>query len=671
MKSYRYSQWDGSQQLSELHEDDLMEALSDDLLTHGDIAQALRNLLHRGLTGHFGNHLPGIRELMQRLRQQRRATLDKYDLGSTVDELKQKLQHIVDTEKQGITERLDEARRQSQAAGSEQPGLQALEKVADKNLAFLENLPPDMGGAIKQLSGYDFLDPQARREFQELMDILKQHVMDSLMKDLSQRLQGLTPDDLSRLNDMMREMNRMLRDREQGLPPDFEGFMDRFGDMFGAQRPQSFEELLDALKERMAQAQSLLNSLAPSARQALNDLLNSIIDANGLREEMNEFAFHMQMLLPTPDMESSYIFQGEEPLSLQEALRLMEDLQRIDQLENQLDSVRWGKPLEAIDAERLREMLGEEAHQALEQWKRVLEKLEDTGFLQRKGQRLELTPKAIRKIGQKALQDVFEYIKREGLGRHPLKQFGAGGDISDETKSYEYGDPFLLHLEKTVRNAVNRRGPGVPVRMDASDFEVFRTEQATRCTTVLLIDLSWSMPARGNFLAAKKVALALENLIHTQFPRDTLYIVGFSDYARQLKAEALTQLSWNEYVYGTNMQHAFMLSRQLLSRHKGGNRQIIMVTDGEPTAHLEENRVYFDYPPHPRTLQLTLLEAKRCAEDGITINAFMLDRGHYYTQFMDQLARISRGRVFFTSAKKLGQYVLVDYLSNKRRRVSF
>lgn len=139
------------------------------------------------------------------------------------------------------------------------------------------------------------------------------------------------------------------------------------------------------------------------------------------------------------------------------------------------------------------------------------------------------------------------------------------------------------------------------------------------------------MPLRGNFLAAKKMTLALESLIRTQFPHDTLYIVGFSDYARELKSEMLPRLTWNEHVCVTNMQHAFFLARRLLSRHKLGNRQIIMVTDGDPTAYLEGDVAYFDYPPRTRTLELTLLEVKRCAHERITINTFMLDRSYYLT----------------------------------------
>jgi uncharacterized protein with von Willebrand factor type A (vWA) domain len=669
MLIYRYSRWDGTQEVFELHQDDLMEALSDELIEHGDILRALRNLARGGLTGRFGGKLPGLQELLERLRQRRSETLDRYDLGSAVQELRTKLDQIIDKERSGIKRRLEEAQRQFEETGESEEGLRALERVAEKNQSFLDNLPKDLGGAIKELYGYDFIDDEARQEFEELMETLKKHVMDSTMKDLHQQLQGLTPQDMDRFRDMLQQLNQMLREKGEGGQPDFDNFMNQFGNVFGDQRPQSLEELMEMFQERMAQTQSLMESLSPQDRQSLQDLLNSLVDQHGLREELEKLAYHMAELSPVSE-HSQYPFQGEESLSLSEALRLMEQLRRMDQLEKQLSSTRWGNPLEDIDSEQVRELLGEEAYQALEQWRRMLELLEDSGYIQRKGQRLELTPRAIRKLGQKALQDVFSYLKKDRQGRHDISKSGAGGDLSDETKDYEYGDPFFLQLERTLMNSLHREGPGTPLKMEAEDFEVFRTEQTTRCATVLLIDMSLSMPMRGNFLAAKKMVLALESLIRTQYPQDALYIVGFSDYARELKSEVLAQFTWNEYVYGTNMHHAFILARRLLSRHKFGNRQVIMVTDGEPTAHLEGNVAYFDYPPHPRTLQLTLLEAKRCAQDRIVINTFMLDRSYYLIQFIDQLTKLNRGRAFYTSSEKLGQYVIVDYLTNKRSRIS-
>jgi uncharacterized protein with von Willebrand factor type A (vWA) domain len=236
-------------------------------------------------------------------------------------------------------------------------------------------------------------------------------------------------------------------------------------------------------------------------------------------------------------------------------------------------------------------------------------------------------------------------------------------------KSYEFGDPFHLHLGETIMRSVFREGPSVPAKLSKDDFVVYKSEQLTQTATVMMVDLSWSMALRGSFQAAKKVALALNNLIRSQFTRDSLYIIGFSAYARELKADQLPYVRWDESVLGTNMHHAFMMAQHLLSKHKVGTRQIIMISDGEPTAHLERGRSYFAYPPSPITVRETLKEVKRCTQKGITINTFMLDRNYYLKEFVNQMARINKGRVFYTTPDQLGQYILVDYVSNKRKGI--
>jgi uncharacterized protein with von Willebrand factor type A (vWA) domain len=222
-------------------------------------------------------------------------------------------------------------------------------------------------------------------------------------------------------------------------------------------------------------------------------------------------------------------------------------------------------------------------------------------------------------------------------------------------------------MNKTLMNSLMREGAGSPVRLDVGDFEVFRTEYLTRSSTVLMLDMSRSMPLRGCFVAAKKVAFALNSLIRTQFPRDHLFIIGFSDYARELRPETLHEITWGDYVYGTNMQHGFMLARRLLGRHKSSNKQIILITDGEPTAHFEGDRVHFSYPPTFRTFQETLREVKRCTQEDIVINTFMLERSHYLADFVEQMTRINRGRAFFATPERLGDFILVDYVSSKTR----
>jgi len=262
---------------------------------------------------------------------------------------------------------------------------------------------------------------------------------------------------------------------------------------------------------------------------------------------------------------------------------------------------------------------------------------------------------------------VFAHLKRDRFGRHLVSYRGAGGDQGDDTKAYEFGDAFLLDLKKTLMNAVERGGPGTPVSLAPGDFEVYRTELSTRAATVLMLDMSRSMINNDLFLPAKKVALALHALIRGQFPRDSLHIVGFSLYARQFTADQLPSLSWSDWNVGTNMHAGFELARQLLGRHQGGNKQILMITDGEPTAHLEGGEAEFSYPPTRRTLQETLKEVQRCTRDGITINTFMLDRSHALAAFVEEMARINRGRAFFSTPDRLGEYVLVDYVRAKRR----
>src|SRR5438128_2112824 len=349
-----------------------------------------------------------------------------------------------------------------------------------------------------------------------------------------------------------------------------------------------------------------------------------------------------------------------------EAMQLMERLQQMDRLESQLE--RGSFRPDDVDRSLAQQLLGPEARQALDQLRQVTDVLEKAGYVERKGRRLELTPRGMRRIGQSALRDIFDQLKKTRMGQHQLWRGGIGTVASEELKAYEYGDPFLLEMKETLFDSIVREGPKVPVPIAPQDFIVHRTEHQTQASTVLMIDMSRSMFLRGCFLAAKKVAIALDSLIRSQYPRDSLYVVGFSNYAVELKPHTLPQLALNDYVYGTNMQHGFQLARSLLAKHRG-NRQIIMITDGEPTAHLEDNgRAYFAYPPTYKTIQQTLREVRRCTRDRIVINTFMLERGPYLTEFINQMTRINKGRAFFVSPERLGEYILVDYVSGRQRR---
>jgi uncharacterized protein with von Willebrand factor type A (vWA) domain len=649
---YRYSRWDGTQGFDALDADEVLEALSDDLMSYGDLNAALQRLYRWG-----SGDVPGLEQLLRELRERRERELARYDLDSTVESIRERLQDVIDTERAGIDRKLREAPPE---------GRRLLERIAKQRRNQLDRMPDDLGGRMQALRNYDFMDEQARQKFEELLQELQQQVLGQMFQGLKQSIQSMTPQDLDQIRQMVRDLNRMLEQRRQGLDTSasFKDFMQRYGQMFPP-GIETLDQLLEHLQRQMAQMQSLLQSLSPQAREELRRMMDQLLQDDALRMELARLAAQMQQLMPPSELSERYPFFGDEPLGLQEAMRLMERLQRMDRLESQLE--RGSFRLEDIDRSLAEQILGPEARQRLDRMRRMTEVLEKAGYVERRDRRLELTPRGMRRIGQGALREIFDQLKKARFGQHRIYRSGHGIEPGEELKPYEYGDPFLLDLNETLFNAIQRSGPAIPVQIEGGDFVVHRTEHSTQASTVLMIDMSRSMFLRGCFLAAKKVAIALDSLIRAQFPRDTLYVVGFSNRAVELKPQALPGLTLNDYVYGTNMQHGFQVARSLLARHRG-NRQIIMVTDGEPTAHMDGGRVFFAYPPTFRTIQETLREVRNCTRDRIVINTFMLERGPYLTELVNQMTRINKGRAFFVSPERLGEYILVDYVSGKQRR---
>jgi len=646
----RYSRWDGTQRIDDLDADDLLAAMADDLTADGDLWKALRRLFQRGVHNPHGPQMPGLQDLLQQLRQRRQQQLDRYDLGSALEDIKKKLEQVIQTEREGLR-RLPEGRPR---ARHEQQ---------------LDRLPPDPAGRIKALQDYEFVDPEAERLFQELLKSLQQQMLQPFLQGMKQAFEGMTPHDMQRLRQMLRDLNRMLREKAEGGEPDFQSFKDKWGQNFPG--VESFDQLMEQIGRQMAQMQSLLQSMSPEQRQQLEDMMRSLfLKDERLEAELRQLGMRLDDLVPLDELARQYRFRGDDELTMREAMQLMEELSQMEQLEQQIRRAQGPKDLEKIDPAEVEKLLGPEAARDRERLREIARKVEEAGYLERRGDQLRLTARAIRKIGDKALQDIFAHLKRDRFGRHAVEHRGAGGDRTDDAKPYEFGDPFLLDLKETLMNAVERNGPGTPVRLSPGDFEVFRTELQTQAATVVMLDMSRSMLNNGLFLPAKKVALALHALLRSQFPRDTLHILGFSLYAREFTPEQLPGLSWSEWNIGTNMHHGFQLSRQLLGRHKGPNKQIIMVTDGEPTAHMEGGEAQFAYPPTRLTFQETLKEAQRCTREGITINTFMLEQSRTLMAFVEQMARVNHGRAFFATPDRLGEYVLVDYVRNKRRAAS-
>ena len=544
-----------------------------------------------------------------------------------------------------------------------------LRRIAERKQEFLDELPEDAAGQMKSLQEYEFLNPEAQHRFQELVDQLKQSMTESFFKDVSKMVEEMSEGDMQRMKDMVRALNDMLVQKMRGEEPDFDSFMEQFGDMFGDNPPRSLDELLQQMQAQTQAIQSLMGSLPGDQRQQLQSLLADKLGDPELESELSELAANLEYMNPGAERAPAYPFRGDEEIDLHAAMNLMDEMHDIDDMERQLERAQYDGDLEGIDLDQLRELLDDDASEALEQLAQLLKVLEEAGYIRRDGDKWELTPRGTRVIGQKALTEIYAQLKKHSIGNHPIPQSGRHGERQDDTKPYEFGDPFHLDMGRTIMNAIERDGPQTPVRLLPDDFEIYRSELFTRTATVVMVDLSWSMALRGSFQAAKKVALALHNLISTQYPRDTLYILGFSAYARELKLSELPYVRWDESVLGTNMHHALMLARRMLARHGGGTRQIIMISDGEPTAHLERGRSQFSYPPSAATIRETLKEVKRCTRDGITINTFMLDRNYYLKEFVNQLAKINGGRVFYTTPDKLGEYILVDYVQHKRKRI--
>ncbi len=670
---YRYSQWDGTQQIFDIDASEVMDALSDDLLQQGDVMRALRELLRNGMPNRDGSQMPSLRRMMEQLKDRRRQQLQQSNLDSVVDDLKERLDSILNTERDGIQKRLDDAAAQpepSDMAGKEQQRAlnRLLQQRAQRNLDRLDELPDSIGGRIHGLMDYEFMDEEARRQFQELLDLLKSQAAQNISQQMRDQMQNMSQEQMDAMRQMMQDLNQMLRDRLEGRRPDFDGFMQRWGPMFGDNPPQSLDELMEQIQQQLSQMQSLMDSLSPGARRELAEALESALDPR-LADEMAEFASLMQSLLPPDEMSRQYPFLGDDDLTLEQAMDAMREMQSLDRLEQSLQQAMRSGNLDDVDPEQLAELLGEDARRAWEELDRLRQLLKDAGYIQGDDD-LRLTARGIRRIGQKAMREVFRQLKKDRMGNHDLDTRGAGGDLLGDTKPYEFGDPLQLDLQATVKNAVVRGGPQVPVSLRPDDFEIYRNEHLTRAATIVLLDQSRSMGLFNNWGAAKKVTLALFALIRQQYPRDTLHVVGFSDYAHELQEEDLAGLTWNNWVSGTNLHHALMLSRKLLSREKGGTRQIMVITDGEPTAHLEGGQSYFAYPPSYRTELETLKEVRRCTQEGIIINTFMLENSYQLVNFVDRMTRINRGRAFYSSSENLGEYMLVDYITNRRKRVA-
>ncbi len=623
-----------------------LDRMGDDVLDGRTPADALRSLLREGMDGRRG--LDALRREVRRRRQQaqRRGRMD-----GTLEEARRLLDTAVGQERAALfPDPSDDARfRESQ----------------------LDMLPGDTARAVRSLSEYDWRSPQARATFEELKDLLRKEVLDSRFRGMKQALEQAADDPhaLDRVKDMMADLNEMLAADARGehTQADFDKFMAKHGDLFPDQ-PENLEQLVDSLARRQAAAERMMRSLAPEQRQELADLSQAALADMDLQSQMDQLTRALQQRRPDLDWGSRQRVQGEQPLGMGSAVDALEELADLDELDDSLGQDYPGASLEDVDEDAVARALGRQAVDDVEALRRVERELEAQGYLVREHGRLELSPKAVRRLGATALRRVFASLASAARGDHDVPDAGATGELTGSSRAWQFGDEQPLDVVRTVGNAVKRAGPGRRVQLDVEDFEVVETERRTSAAVALLVDLSFSMVLRDTWGAAKSTALALHALATSQYPQDAVQVIGFANLARVLKPTELAGLDVSQ-VQGTNLQHALMLAGRFLDRHPSSERIVLVVTDGEPTAHLmRDGSSWFDWPPAPETIELTLAEVDRTTRRGATINVFLLDDDPRLAAFVDEVARRNGGRVFATSPDSLGDYVVSDYLRMRRGR---
>ena len=641
---YRYGAWhDGPDPLAPPYDvRRALDALGERVLRGQSPSEALRSLMRRGNDG-----LRGLDDLMRRVREQRRDVRDRGRLDGTLEEVQRLLDTAVGQERAALfPDPSDDARfRETQ----------------------LDELPRDTSRAVRELSSYDWRSPEARQTFEQLQDLLRREVLDRQFRGMKQALENPDPAAMQRVKDMLSDLNEMLEADARGehTQQQFDDFMSRYGDMF-PDNPSNLEELVDSLARRAAAAERMMRSLSAEQRNELANLMNQAMSDLDLAAQMDRLSSSLRSRRPDLDWSSRERMTGEQGLGVGDATSALQDLADLDELESQLGQDYAGASLDDVDEEAIRRALGRSAVDDVEALRRVERELERQGYLTRQGDRTELTPKAVRRLGQSALRQVFADLDQGRAGGHDLRDAGGAGEPTGSTRAWEFGDEQPIEVVRTVANAV-RRSPRRPVRLLAEDFEVVETERRVTAAVCLLVDLSYSMVLRDTFAAAKTTALALHALVTGMFPQDAVQVVGFSSYARALAPTDLPTLE-PDYVQGTNLQHALMLAGRFLDKHHDAEPIVLVVTDGEPTAHLlEDGTPWFDWPPTRETITATLAQVDRMTRRGAAINVFALDDDPRLVSFVQEIARRNGGRVLTPSAERLGRYVVTDYLDRRRR----
>ncbi|MGB7356704.1 MAG: VWA domain-containing protein [Mycobacterium sp.] len=628
-----------------------LEAIGQDVMEGTSPRRALSELLRRGSA-----NMRGADKLAAEANRRRRELLQRNNLDGTLADIKKLLDEAVLAERKELARALDDDARFGELQ--------------------LESLSPSPAKAVQELADYDWRSREARENYEQIRDLLGREMLDQRFAGMKQALENATDEDRQRVNEMLDDLNDLLdkHARGQDSPEDFQDFMAKHGEFF-PENPRNIDELLDSLAQRAAAAQRFRNSLSDEQRAELDSLAQQAFGSPSLMNALNRLDGHLQAARPGEDWTGSQRFSGGDPLGMGEGAQALADIAELEQLAEQLSQSYAGATMDDVDLDMLARQLGDEAAVNARTLADLERALMNQGFLDRGSDgQWRLSPKAMRQLGQAALRDVAQQLS----GRHgerDTRRAGAAGELTGATRPWQFGDTEPWNVTRTLTNAVLREAgtaePAKPIRITVEDVEISETETRTQAAVALLVDTSFSMVMENRWLPMKRTALALNHLVSTRFRSDDLQIVAFGRYARTVTATELTGLE-GVYEQGTNLHHALALAARHLRRHPDAQPVVLVVTDGEPTAHLENfdgsSEVFFDYPPHPRTIAHTVRGFDEIARLGAQVTIFRLGSDPGLARFIDQVARRVGGRVVEPDLDGLGAAVVSDYLSAKRRR---
>jgi len=649
MSRFRYGPWsEGPDPLAPPY--DLraaLDAVGRDVLSGGSLREALADLMRRGFDGPDGRHR-GLDDLAARARRLRNAARRRGDLGGVLDQVRAALDQALAAEQETLAgEDGDDAR------------------WAEMELA---TVPDDTAGAVRALAAYDWHSEEARATYESIQEMLRNEVLDAQFAGMKQALESPDPAAMQAVKDMLADLNGLLAAHARGedTTDKFADFMDKHGELF-PENPEDVDELIDALARRQAAADRMLASLSPEQREQLGQLMSDAMSDPDLASQMAQLSDNLRALRPGMNRGPVQMRQGGEPMGYSDAVEAVAELADLEALEQALGQGQHGATLDDVDVETLEKQLGAGAAADFRALRELERELEKQGFVSRSDDGLRLTPRAVRRLGETALKRVFSQMDAAGTGDHEDRRTGSADELIGTTRVWEFGDELPIDAVRTVSNAL-RRGGGIPGQLLVEDFEVVETERRTSAAVAVCVDLSFSMVQEGRWGPMKQTALALAHLVETRFRQDALQIIGFDRSARRMSPVQLADIE-PEWVQGTNLQHALVIAARHLRRHPDAEPVVLVVTDGEPTAHIAaDGSPVFSWPPTRETLRATVNQVDELSRYGAAINFFMLGDDPGLARFVDAMARRAGGRVFTPDLSRLGEYVVADYLRARSGR---